>query len=191
MDALTALHNRASTSARFLDAPAPQGEDLDAILRAAVTAPDHGALRPWRFFVLEGKSLEAMGELFGESHRARNPDAADHEIARQRDKASRSPLMIVVAAIITPDHPKAPEIEQILSAGCAAQHMQIAAQALGYGSVWVTGDKAFDPTIKESLGLAEKDHIVGFLHMGTPRGDRPQPQRPDPAEFTAHWPLES
>lgn len=187
MDALTALHNRASTSARFLDAPAPQGADLDAILRAAVTAPDHGALRPWRFFVVEGESLGAMGELFGEAFRARNPAAADHEIDRQRDKAMRTPLMIVVAAIITPGHPKAPEIEQQLSAGCAAEHMQIAAQALGFGSVWVTGDKAVDPTIKKSLGLAEKDHIVGFLHMGTPRGDRPQPQRPDPAEFTVHW----
>jgi nitroreductase len=99
--------------------------------------------------------------------------------------------MIVVAAIVTPEHPKAPEIEQVISAGCAAEHMQIAAQALGYGSIWVTGSKATSPIIKEALGLAAKDHIVGFLHMGTPNAERPAPPRPDPAELTVNWHPES
>lgn len=47
MDALELLHNRVSCP--VLQEPAPNHEQLDNIFKAALRAPDHGAIRPWRF----------------------------------------------------------------------------------------------------------------------------------------------
>ena len=99
----------------------------------------------------------------------------------------RSPLLIAVVATITPGLDKVPEFEQLLSAGVAAEHMQLAAHALGYGSVWVTGPNATDPHVLAALGLADHDRLVAFLHFGTPSIDEPAVKRPNPADYTVEW----
>ena len=187
MDAIENLHQRASIPAKFLNEPAPGGDDLQAILRAAVTAPDHKALRPWRFIFVSGEARNALGDEFAKAQRQREPDADEEQVERQRQKPLRSPLLIVVVAKITPNNPKVPEFEQLLSAGAAAEHMQLAAQALGYGSVWVTGPNALDTHVRRVLGVEDPDQIVGFLHMGTPGIPAPAVNRPDPEQFVEHW----
>ena len=187
MNALDNLHQRASIPAKYLTEPAPAGEHLQAILNAAMTAPDHGALRPWQFIFVEGEARNTLGDVFAEALTKRDPAAPPEQIERQRDKPMRSPLLIVVVAKISANHPKVPEFEQLLSAGAAAEHMQLAAQALGYGSVWVTGPNATDTHVKASLGIAEQDQIVGFLHMGTASIAAPAVNRPTPEQFVVHW----
>lgn len=187
VDAIDNLHQRASIPAKLLLAPAPAGEDLQVILRAAVTAPDHAALRPWRFILIEGDARLKLGDVFAEAISLRESTVAADKIERQRAKPQRSPLLIVVVARLTPNHPKVPGHEQVLSAGIAAQHMQLAAQALGFGSVWVTGPNATDEHVKRALGIAPGDRIVGFLHMGTSSIPTPKIKRPDPAQFVEYW----
>lgn len=187
MDALALLHDRASAAADTLDEPAPAGAELEAILRAGVAAPDHGALRPWRFVLVRGAARARLGEVFAEATRTRDPEADAAEVERQRAKPLRAPLVIAVAAHVDVDHPKIPAIEQILSAGAAAQQMQLAANALGYGSVWLTGPNAHDAHVAEALGLDLDDRVVAFLYMGTPRTPLRARQRPDPAGFVTEW----
>lgn len=187
MDALELLHGRASAVADRLVEPAPAGADLDAILRAGVAAPDHGSLRPWRFVLVRGAARERLGEVFAEAARARDPALDEATVARQRAKPLRAPLIIAVAARVDPDNPKIPAIEQILSAGAAAQQMQLAANALGYGSVWLTGPSARDAHVAEALGLDLDDQLVAFLYMGTPRQAVRPPRRPEVAGFVTEW----
>ncbi len=61
---------------------------------------------------------------------------------------------------------KVPAVEQIVSAGAAAQNMLVAAHALGFGGFWRTGDAAYDDHVKQSFGLSANDEIVGFLYFG-------------------------
>ncbi|MEM7207472.1 MAG: nitroreductase [Pseudomonadota bacterium] len=187
VDTLDLLHRRTSIPAKFLREPAPAGEELDAIFKAAVTAPDHGALRPWRFLVVEGDARKKLGDVFAEAIVKRDADTPPDQIERQRDKPMRSPLLVVVVATIEPNIAKVPESEQLLSAGAAAQHMQLAAQAMGYGSVWVTGPNATDATVRAALGVQNHDEIVGFLHFGTPSIGPPLVTRPDPKQFVEQW----
>ena len=66
MDALTLLTSRFS-SARLTE-PAPAGEALDNIKRAALQVPDHGNLRPWRFVIAQGRqALCRLGDIFAEA----------------------------------------------------------------------------------------------------------------------------
>ena len=64
MDALELLLKRVSVP-RLQD-PAPTAEQLNLMLRAALRAPDHGQIRPWRFVTVQGDDRKALGKLFVE-----------------------------------------------------------------------------------------------------------------------------
>jgi len=190
MDALQALLTRESVSARYLTAPAPGPAERELAFRAALTAPDHGALKPWRFLVVEGEGLRRLGEVYAAAARRAQPDADPAVLEQAREKALRSPLLIVCAAAVRGDHPKVPVIEQVVAAGCATQNLLNAFHAQGYGAMLVTGERAYDAGVKQALGLSPDDHIVGFLHVGTPAADRPaKPKaRPETAHHVRSWP---
>mgnify|MGYP006266048807 CR=1 FL=1 len=187
MEALSALLTRASVPAKKMTDPGPDDATIDTLLRAAVTAPDHGGLRPWRFILIRGAARRAFGELMADAYALRHADADPEMIQRQRDKPLRSPALLVVAARLSADNPKVPEIEQLLSAGAAIQNILIAAHALGWGAVWYTGDAAYDWNVAEPLGLGMDERIVGFIYLGTPPATRPAKERPDPSEFLREW----
>jgi nitroreductase len=165
MDAIDLLLSRRSCP--ILAEPAPSGRELENICRAALHASDHALLRPWKFLVLEGESRQTLGDLFVESERAREGILSPDREERVRSAPLRAPMVIVAIADVR-DHHKVPAIEQILSTGCAAQLMLVAAQAQGYGGIWRTGAAAYDPLVAAGLGLRESERIVAFLYVGTP-----------------------
>lgn len=186
MDAIEALTTRASAF-RLVD-PAPPRDAVDAALAAAARAPDHGRLRPWRFLIVRGDARARLGDVLADALRARTPGAADGFYEKEREKPLRAPLILVVAARVTPDHPKIPVAEQIASAVCAAHAALLAFHAKGYGTMWKTGPATEDPAVKAALGLAPADSIVGFLYAGTAApSDGPPVRRPDPADHVVEW----
>ena len=107
MDALDALTTR-RTPVQFTE-PAPDDETLAEILRAAIRAPDHGKLKPWRFIVLRGEARRRFGDVMAEAMRRREPGVPENMLAREREKPLRAPLIVAVAAAIQQGH-KIPEI---------------------------------------------------------------------------------
>jgi nitroreductase len=185
MDTLETLLGRQSP-VKLTD-PAPLGAALDRIIEAGARAPDHGKLRPWRFVIIEGRGRAAFGDLLAETLARREPGVPGPLLEKEREKAMRAPLIIAVAARVQPEHPKIPVIEQVLSAGAAAQNMILAAHALGFGAMWKTGAPAYDDAVKTALGLVPTDQIVGFLYLGTIEMAGPPLRRPDPASFVVRW----
>jgi nitroreductase len=185
MEAIEALTSRVSGSK--LVEPAPNELEVHSLLSAATRAPDHGRLRPWRFIVLRGDALRRLGDLMADTYRRRDPEATPAQLDKERGKPLRAPLIVVVAAKVNVQS-HIPAIEQILSAGAAAENMMVGAFALGYGCAWKTGDAAYDPDIKTALGLAPTDAIVGFMYLGT----NATPPEPAPTvdidEFVREWP---
>jgi len=164
MDALTALTTRVSPIK--LGEPAPPAAAIEAMLAAAVSAPDHGRLKPWRFLLIEGDARGRFGELMAQSLLRREPGASPDRLDAERKKALRAPLVIVAAAALA-ESPNVPQVEQIVAVGAAVQNLLVAAHALGYGGFWRTGPAAYDAALKGALGLAESDAIVGFLYLGS------------------------
>lgn len=185
MQAIEALLRR--YSARSLTEPAPDDAALGLILESATRAPDHGRLRPWRFIVIRSEGRQAFGELLADHLRRTKGSVSDEALERERRKAFRAPLVVAVAAIVTPEG-KIPPIEQILSAGAAAQNMLQAAFVLGFNAVWKTGGPAYDAQVKAAFGLEAKDAIVGFLYVGTDEEGPGALPRPDWREFVQYWP---
>src|SRR5215471_15058319 len=185
MDALEALTQRVSGSG--LVEPAPDELELHSILSAAMRAPDHGRLRPWRFIVLRGDARKRLGALMAEAYRRRWPEATPAQVDKETNKPLRAPLVVVVAAKVN-EQTHIPAIEQIISAGAAAENIMVAAFALGYGCAWKTGDAAYDPAVKAAFGLAPTDAIVGFLYLGT-NATPPVPPLPlDVSAYVVEWP---
>lgn len=185
MEAIEALTSRRSP-AQFTE-PAPDEAALEAILRAAMRAPDHGKLKPWRFLVLRGAARTRLGDVMAEAMKRREPDAPANMVEREREKPLRAPLIVILAAAIKEGH-KIPVIEQLLAAGAAAQNVMLAAHAMGFAAAWKTGAPAYDPYVKEALGLAPSDAIVGFLYLGTPAAAPSALPPSELANFVRAWP---
>ena len=187
MDAMECLLGRQSTPAANLAEPTPSDDEILELLQAAMRAPDHAALRPWRFLAIRGERRRALGDIFADSLARRDPGATAEDVEKARGKPVRAPLVLVVWAEITENHPKVPTIEQIIATGAAAQNLLNALHARGYQAIWVTGAPCYDEYVKGSLGLAPKDALVGFIHIGTTKGGTTIKKRPDPAEFLQTW----
>lgn len=167
-----------------LRAPAPPRDVLDLALACAARAPDHALLRPWRYLVVEGDGLAALGELFAASAPA---DASEAELAKLRKSPSRAPMVLV--AIASPvSHPKVPAHEQAYSCAAGAAYLVLALQAEGYGAMWRTGAVAENPRVKAGLGLSEGESIVGFIYTGTVENEKPAVPRPEVTSFVSRWP---
>jgi nitroreductase len=184
MDAMKLLLERAS--AVQLKEPGPSQEELDTMLRTALRAPDHGRLRPWHFIVIAGEDRVRFGNLLADTLKAREPAAGPDTLDRERQKALRAPVILIVAGRVKPSD-KIPEVEQIISAGAAAEHVMLAAQALGYGAMWRTGAPAYDARVKEGLGLQPSDAIIGIIYIGTPGMAPREMPRPELGEFVTRW----
>lgn len=187
MDTLDSLTTRHSVAPAFLVEPAPEGEALERILAAGASAPDHGRLRPWRFVVIRGEARHRLGEVFAEALRRRDPNPSEDALRQERERPLRAPLIIAVGLRLQPDHPKIPEIEQILSAGAAVQNLLLAAHAQGFGAKWLTGANAYDDYVKAALGFETRDRLVSLVHIGTIEGSPPAVPHADPHEVTIEW----
>lgn len=185
MDALEALSTRAS-AVRLVE-PAPSEALLTTALRAAARAPDHGMLRPWKFLVVRGAARERLGEVLAAALERGEPEATAEALEKEAKKPLRAPLIVIVVAKVQPDHPRIPEIEQVVSAGSAAQNLMLAFHAEGFGCMWRTGASAYDPVVKTALGIEAYDHIIGYIYIGTPVALTLERTRPDHAQFVEVW----
>jgi nitroreductase len=180
------LDTRRSTPSRQLAAPGPDDDTLLRMLQAAVRVPDHGKRVPFRFLRIAGSARDALGDALVARTLQRRPDASDAEIDKDRLRFSHAPLVIAVIAQLGHDD-KIPESERFSSASCVCFALLQAAQAAGFGAQWLTGWPAYDSEILRLLGLGESEKPVGFIHIGTPRIDAPERDRPDARALLSDW----
>lgn len=185
MKPIELVTNRASVGPKLQTDEPVTDDELAELFRAAMTAPDHGKLMPWRFLTIRGEAREKLGDVFAEAALKRGEDQAAADIART--KPLRSPVLIAVIAKITPDHPKAPPVEQVLSAGMAGYNMILAAQASGLGAIWLSGPPAYDAHVLGALGVGENEQLLGFVYVGRPKREFAGPRRPDWRQFVSEW----
>jgi nitroreductase len=184
MDALTALHTR--VSAPRLGGTSPSPSVVENMLKAALRAPDHALLRPWRFLLIDGDARLRLGDLFVKAQLADDPTLTEQLAAKARSKPLRAPLIIVVIARIS-THPSVPEIEQMLSAGAAAHALMLAAHAQGIGAMWRTGGMAYHQLVNDGLGLTAEEKIVGYLYVGEVEGNTRVLQPLPIDDFVSKW----
>lgn len=189
MTNLDFLNARRSVPANQLREPGPDAAQLAALLDAAIRAPDHGKLVPWRLLLIRGDARARLGERLATIQARKQPDVAASVVAKNRQRfGGGAPLVIAVVARLEPAHPKVPEQEQLLSTGCVAYNLLLGAQALGFGAQWLTGWAAYDREVADMLDLGERESVIGFIHIGTSAEPAPERLRPVRADVVSDWP---
>ncbi len=176
-DTIALLKRRRSLAPSNMTGPGPTAAEIETLVTIASRVPDHGKLAPWRFIVFEGAARDRAGGVALAIKLADDPalDEASRSIERMR--FSHAPLVIAVVSRAAA-HVKIPEWEQVLSAGAACMNLVIAANALGFVADWLTEWCAYDRRFGEAIGLAERERVAGFVHIGRPKlvlEDRPRP----------------
>ena len=167
------LAQRRSVKPDKLLAPGPSAAELAQILTIGTRVPDHKKLAPWRFIVFEGGARQQIGEVFAQACLREERETPSHvRLDMERARFQRAPLVVGVISTIKPK-PGAPEWEQILSAGAVCFNVCLAANALGYGTSWITEWVAYSPFVRETLALGGNERVAGFVHIGRP-GEKPE-----------------
>lgn len=170
---LEVLLTRRSVSPRRLQSPGPNPDELDAILQAALRAPDHGGLHPWRVIEFRPQNREALAWCFEQEKLRRDPLASPTDLRRAREHATRPPLLL--GFVVSPrERSKIPAREQWLGAGAALGNLLAAAHQLGYGAIVLSGERCFDETLVRQVGVQPGEYLAGFISMGTIREAPPQ-----------------
>jgi nitroreductase len=170
----------------LLSGPGPNRDELLRMLQSAVRVPDHGKRVPFRFLRIEGETRHALGERLARRSRERDPAASDSVIEKDRQRFSFAPVIVAVIARQGPDE-KIPTQERLLTAGCVCFALLQAAHAMDFGAQWLTGWAAYDPVIRNTLGVGEDEVVAGFIHIGTAQAEAPERDRPDLATLLTDW----
>lgn len=186
---IDAILGRRSTSPRNLGLPGPGQEDLHSLASAVAAAPDHGRLGPLRLIHIPDDKRHALADLFVEAARAADPNASVAVLEAAGERALAGPVLLAVIATIQDDHPDIPPHEQWICVGAALQNVLLAAEARGFAAKMVSGRRVRSPVLRSAFTLAENEHLVGFVMLGTASADaasKPVLRRSADQVFS-HW----
>jgi nitroreductase len=142
-------------------------DELQQILELAHWAPTHGRTEPWHFFVYEGAALKQFGQTHATLYWENTAEEKRNEASRDKlidaiEKASQ----LLIAVMKRGSNPKIPAIEEVAASCAAIQNILLGATALGIASFWNSGGMTHHPALKEHLGLAADDVVLGLIYLG-------------------------
>lgn len=179
------LLKRRSCPIKTLKDPGPDKQQIEKILQAASHVPDHGKLFPWYFMVFSGDAREVIGDILQNAWVEKDPNVSMAKLELEAERFLRVPVVIGVISRIRES--KHPAWEQFMSAGAVCQNLCLAANALGFGTYWVTEWYAYNDTFRAELGMDEHDRVAGFIYIGTPDKMPEERERPDLNEIVTYW----
>ena len=163
--------------------PGPDAQQLQLILEAAASAPDHGQVLPWRFVLVQTTARAALGEAFAQALRERDPEATAEQQAQAREKALRAPLLLLAVVDGARGDTHIPLTERLVSAGCAIQNMLLMATALGFGSALTSGQAMDASALRNLFKLGDGERALCFVNIGTAQSRKPPRQRPSVNDY--------
>jgi nitroreductase len=162
---IEALLSRYSLGGRYLVDPGPTAQELQWIVQAALRAPDHGELTPFRICAIQGQARSRLAALFVDY--AKRSGKSPESILIERERASLVPTTLAVIARIDMHHPLVPAHEQWMCVGGAITNILNCLHALGFAGKMLSGGKVRDPEISKAF-CTTGEVLVGWIGIGTP-----------------------
>lgn len=184
--ALRSLLSRHSLGGKHLAEPAPGEAELRWMAQAALHAPDHAGLVPFRFKLVRGAARVRLAALFEQAALAAGKGEAEARVDAER--ALRAPLAVAVVARIDLSHPLVPAHEQWAAVGGAITNFLNAAHALGFAGKMLSGRKVREPAIQAAFCDAAGETLVGWISLGTPlRAPAPGHEKASVDDLLVQW----
>ena len=160
--------------------------EIEALLDAAVSAPNHRLTQPWRFYVLGREARRGLGLALGSRKAKKIEDPVAAEALRQKvgDEHAALPLVIAVAVVLD-DNPEIRE-EDYAAGMMAVLNLSLAAVEMGLGTHIKSGGVMDDPAARAAMGIAEGERVIAMVNVGEP-ATVPAPKARKPASELTTW----
>lgn len=182
------MQSRQTILPKRLLAPGPDASQLNRILSVAATAPDHGQIVPWRFVLVPSSARGRLADSFASALLERDAQATCEQQAQAREKAHRSPLLMLLVVDGGRGDADIDLHERILSAGCAVQNMLLMATAQGFGSALTSGKALKSTVLRQLFALSAQEHALCFVSIGSVQSRKADRARPLPNDFSSSLP---
>ncbi len=133
---------------------------LTELLELGRWAPNHHLTNPWRFRVLGPEALARLKQAAG-------PEAGA--------KLDRAPTLVAVTSVHAEDPVQ--DEEDLLASAAATYAVLLGAHARGLAGYWRTPAVLRTTEGRAAVGIGEREHFVGLVHLGQPRQLRDPPER--------------
>ncbi len=170
-EVIRAIKNRRSAAKLSPDKPVGR-EMIEAVLDAAIWAPNHHLTEPWRFVVITGDERKRLGDAIADaiSSTPSDPPMPPEKVERERTRPLTAP--VVIAAICSPSQDKrAVAQEELVAGGGALQNMLLAAHSIGLGTKLKTGPYSYSQVIRGFLNMRDSESLISFVYLGFPEGE--------------------
>ncbi len=184
VETLDLLMVRRSLTVKDMTGPGPNKDQIDQLLIIGSRVPDHKKQVPWRYLVINGDSRAKLGKVLRHVFEKNNPETDISILDFEENRFMRAPVIITIISTASPENPKVPEWEQILSAGAVCQNILIAANAMGFAAQWLSEWYAYDKEVLAELGISGDERIAGFIYIGNACKDPSERGRPDINQIT-------
>jgi nitroreductase len=182
--ALDALLSRHSLGPRWMVAPGPSDAQLTLAVQAALRAPNHGRLQPWRAVKVSEAQRPALAALFEQF--ARDSGKSEEDVAIERERAYNGPVLLAWVARIDNAVDKVPAHEQWICVGGAFANFMNAVHIMGYGAKILSGRKCQHPAIVRAF-CDEGEQLVGFICIGTATRELEPREKDEVAGRLSDW----
>ena len=137
------------------------------LLASANWAPTHGYTEPWRFVVFSGESLQSFADF--QSALYKSSSTLDSFKELKYNKLKSTPLLashIIALVVKKSRNTTISLLEEIVSSSCAVQNVLLSAAEKNIAVHWTSGGMTYTPEMKNYLGYADEDQVLGFLYLG-------------------------
>lgn len=158
------------------------------MLENANWAPNHKMTEPWRFVVFTGEGLKKLATFQGECYRKVTTGDGSYKEERFQNLITKpmESSHIIAIGMKRDEKKSVPEWEELGAVFCAVENMYLTATAYNVGCYLSTGGITNFEEAKEFFGLGPEDKLLGFLHVGQPKGQVPDGKR-RPLESKVRW----
>jgi len=155
----------------------------DAIVRQmienATWAPNHKLTEPWHFVVYAGEGIQRLAKAQSDLYKKVTEADGTYKEDRFQNLLTKPALSshIIVVGMKRDAKKSLPEWEELGAVFCAVENMYLTATAYGVGCYLSTGGITNFEEAKALFGLGADDKLLGFMHVGIPKGELPDSRR--------------
>jgi nitroreductase len=183
-DVLAHLASRYSVGPKHLGPPAPGRAELLRAAALALRAPDHEALRPYRFVHVGAGRRATLGDLFARAAQRRGRDYA--EVRKARERANNGPCLLALVGRIQDGALGVPAQEQWLCTGAALMNFLNALHLMGYGAKVLGGASIFDADLQQAF-CSPGEALLCWIVAGTPTRSAHSRYPDDASAILSDW----
>lgn len=159
---------------RMMSPPMFTGEMIDRkkieqLLENANWAPSHRKTEPWRFHVVAGEKLSALGDHFQQIYKESTAEADfdERKFDKLKTKVEQSSHLIIIGMQRDPKE-SVPEWEEVAAVASAVQNLWLSATAAGLAGYWSSPNLMME-YIGKFVPLSEGEKCLGFFYLGVPK----------------------